>query len=573
MSTRTVAIVGRPNVGKSALFNRLAGRKISIVHDMPGVTRDRITSVCKLGNDPFEIIDTGGIGANVDASFTGQVRAEVEIALAAADVLIFVVDGQDGLAPLDQELAKMLRRTAKPLLLAINKIDVDQHMPRAAEFSRMGFENQIAISAEHNRGILPLVAWTERLLPPAVYEAPDPALRPPIKIAIVGRPNVGKSSLTNAILQDDRTLVSPISGTTRDAVDIPYERHGNRYVLIDTAGIRPRGKVDNSVEVFSVMRSETSIRRSDLCCLVIDATMGVTAQDKKIAGMIQEAHKPCVVAINKWDLIKERTGDKEALTAVLDEIRAELFFLDYAPTLLVSAKTGAEMTRLFKTIERVQKEAQTRIGTGVLNRLFQSAIAAQPPANRGGKRLKILFVTQPDSVSETSFNVPKFILFVNDEKLLDETYRRFLEARLREHAPYTGCPLLFHLRAREARDKSGDTRGQKFGRHPETGGRPTSRAPISRRPAAKILDRPRFRTILFIPSGWRGLPMQTNTESQKKRIYELHLEHRDLDDIIGKLAEKPGQDQLQLQRLKKKKLFVKDQISTLERQLTPDISA
>ncbi len=485
MSTRTVAIVGRPNVGKSALFNRLAGRKISIVHDMPGVTRDRITSVCKLGNDPFEIIDTGGIGANVDASFTGQVRAEVEIALAAADVLIFVVDGQDGLAPLDQELAKMLRRTAKPLLLAINKIDVDQHMPRAAEFSRMGFENQIAISAEHNRGILPLVAWTERLLPPAVYEAQDPALRPPIKIAIVGRPNVGKSSLTNAILQDDRTLVSPISGTTRDAVDIPYERHGNRYVLIDTAGIRPRGKVDNSVEVFSVMRSETSIRRSDLCCLVIDATMGVTAQDKKIAGMIQEAHKPCVVAINKWDLIKERTGDKEALTAVLDEIRAELFFLDYAPTLLVSAKTGAEMTRLFKTIERVQKEAQTRIGTGVLNRLFQSAIAAQPPASRSGKRLKILFVTQPDSVSETSFNVPKFILFVNDEKLLDETYRRFLEARLREHAPYTGCPLLFHLRARDARDKSGDTRGQKFGRHPETGGRPTSRAPISRRPASK----------------------------------------------------------------------------------------
>jgi GTP-binding protein len=378
----------------------------------------------------------------------------------------------------------MLRRTAKPLLLAINKIDVDQHMPRAAEFSRLGFENQIAISAEHNRGILPLVAWAERLLPPAEYQAPDPALRPPIKIAIVGRPNVGKSSLTNAILQDDRTLVSTISGTTRDAIDIPYERHGNRYVLIDTAGIRPRGKVDNSVEVFSVMRSETSIRRADICCLVIDATMGVTAQDKKIAGMIQEAHKPCVVAINKWDLIKERTHDKEALTGVLDEIRAELFFLDYAPTLLVSAKTGAELTRLFKTIERVQKEAQTRIGTGVLNRLFQSAIAAQPPPSRSGKRLKILFVTQPDTVSETSFNVPKFILFVNDEKLLDETYRRFLEARLREHSPYTGCPLLFHLRAREARDKSGDTRGQKFGRHPETGGRP-KRMPISRRSAAK----------------------------------------------------------------------------------------
>jgi GTP-binding protein len=477
MSARTVAIVGRPNVGKSAIFNRLAGRKISIVHDMPGVTRDRITAVCKLGNDPFEIIDTGGIGANVDASFTGQVRAEVEIALAAADVLVFVVDGQDGLTPLDEELARLLRRTAKPLLLAINKIDVDQHMTRAAEFSRLGFENHLSISAEHNRGILPLVAWVERLLPPPIYRDEATAESAPIKIAVVGRPNVGKSSLTNAILSDNRTLVSPISGTTRDAIDIPYERHGNRYVLIDTAGIRPRGKVDNSVEVFSVMRSESSIRRADLCCLVIDATMGITAQDKKIAGMIKEAHKPCVVAINKWDLIKERTEDKEALTAVLEEMRAELFFLDYAPTLLVSAKTGAELTRLFKTIERVQKEAQTRIGTGVLNRVFAAAIAAQPPAAHGGKRLKILFATQPDEVSATSFNVPKFVIFVNDEKLLDENYRRYLEARLREHAPYTGCPLLFHLRAREARDKSNDTRGSKFGRHPETGGKPGPRGP------------------------------------------------------------------------------------------------
>ncbi len=489
--TRTVAIVGRPNVGKSALFNRLAGRKISIVHDMPGVTRDRIVSVCKLGNDAFEIIDTGGIGANVDASFTGQVRAEVEIALAAADVLVFVVDGQDGLTPLDQDLAQLMRRTAKPLLLAINKIDVDQHVPRAAEFSRLGFENHLAISAEHNRGILPLVAWIERLLPPAVYDETAGSGAAPIKIAIVGRPNVGKSSLTNAMLRDARTLVSPISGTTRDAIDIPYERHGNRYVLIDTAGIRPRGKVDNSVEVFSVMRSEGSIRRADLCCLVIDATMGVTAQDKKIAGMIQEAHKPCVVAINKWDLIKERTEDKEALTAVLDEMRSELFFLDYAPTMLVSAKTGAELTRVFKTIERVQKEAQTRIGTGVLNRLFQSAIAAQPPPSRGGKRLKILFVTQPDSISAQRFNVPKFVLFVNDEKLLDDGYRRYLESQLRVHTPYTGLPLLFHMRAREARDTSNDTRGQKFGRRPETGGKPGPRGP--RKPSNRKADKPRRR--------------------------------------------------------------------------------
>ena len=487
--SRTVAIVGRPNVGKSALFNRLAGRKISIVHDMPGVTRDRVVSLCKLGNDPFEIIDTGGIGANVDASFTGQVRAEVDIALSAADVIVFVVDGQDGLTPLDQELAQLLRRTAKPLILAINKIDVDQHGPRAAEFSRLGFENHLAISAEHNRAILPLVAWVERLLPPHIHREEGDPSAPPVNIAIVGRPNVGKSSLTNAILSDERTLVSPISGTTRDAIDIPYERHGNRYVLIDTAGIRPRGKVDNSVEVFSVMRSETSIRRADVCCLVIDATMGVTAQDKKIAGMIQEAHKPCVVAINKWDLIKDRTEDKESLREVLEEMRSELFFVDYAPTMLVSAKTGAELTRLFKTIERVQKEAQTRIGTGGLNRLFQAAGAAHPPPSRGGKRLKILFVTQPDSATESRFNVPKFVLFVNDEKLLDDGYRRYLEARVREHSPYTGSPLLFHMRAREARDKSNDTRGQKFGRHPETGGRPSG----PRKRSNKKADKPKRR--------------------------------------------------------------------------------
>jgi GTP-binding protein len=491
--SRIVAIVGRPNVGKSALFNRLANRKISIVHDQPGVTRDRITAVCKLGNDAFEIIDTGGIGGNVDASFTEQVHAEVDIALAASDVLLFVVDGQDGLTPVDLELARLLRRIDKPLILVVNKIDVDQHAPRAAEFSRLGFENSLSISAEHNRGILPLVAWTERLLPPAVHVEPvSGSAAYPIKIAIVGRPNVGKSSLTNAILADERTLVSPISGTTRDAIDIPYERHGNHYVLIDTAGIRPRGKVDNVVEVFSVMRAEASIRRSDICMLVIDATMGVTAQDKKIAGKIQEARKPCVVAINKWDLIKEKTGDKESLKAVLEEMRAELFFLDYAPTLLVSAKTGAELTRLFKTIERVRNESHDRIGTGVLNRLFTTAIAAHPPSMRGGKRFKVLFATQPEHNKPWPIPVPEFVLFVNDEKLLDDSYRRFIESHIREKAPYTGLPLIFHFRARTPRETANDTRGSKFGRHPETGGKSVPRGPRPKHSNRKA-DKPKQR--------------------------------------------------------------------------------
>jgi GTP-binding protein len=486
----TVAIVGRPNVGKSALFNRLAGRRISIVHDQPGVTRDRIVATCKLGRAPFTIVDTGGIGGNVDLSFTEQVHTEVEIALESSDLVLFVVDGHAGLNPVDSELARRLRKTDKPLLLVINKIDDDKHLANANDFGRLGFPHPILVSAEHNRGTDGLVAQIEARLPAGGDEPEDAAAGAPIKIAIVGRPNVGKSSLTNAILGDARTLVSPISGTTRDAIDIPYERHGHRYMLIDTAGIRARTKVDSSVEFFSVTRSEASIKKADLCVLVIDATMGITMQDKKIAGLIQEGHKPCVIAVNKWDLIKERTDTKEGLNEEIEKLRSELFFLDYAPLLLCSAKTGAELGRLFKTIERVQKEAQTRVGTGVLNRVFATAIAAQPPPMRSGKRLKILFVTQPDSVSAVSFNVPKFVLFVNDEKLLDESYRRYLEARLREHAPYTGSPLLFHLRARTPRDKANDTRGQKFGRRPETGGRPPTGP---RKPSNKKAERPRRR--------------------------------------------------------------------------------
>jgi GTP-binding protein len=322
------------------------------------------------------------------------------------------------------------------------------------EFTRLGFPDTVAISAEHDRGIGELVERISIKLPPAeklTEEEQAAAQTVPVAVAIVGRPNVGKSSLTNAILQDERTLVSEISGTTRDAIDVPYERHGNRYILIDTAGLRPRTKVDNSVEFFSATRSESSIRRADLCLLVIDATAGVTAQDKKIAGMIQEARKPCVVAVNKWDLIKERTDDKEALKEVLEEFRSELFFLDYAPLMLVSAKTGAELTRLFKTIERIRKESSDRIGTGVLNRLLKTATTAHPPPSQGSKRLKILYGTQADRVSRSPISIPEIVLFVNDEKLLVESYRRFLEARIREKTPYTGLPLLFHMRARESR--------------------------------------------------------------------------------------------------------------------------
>ena len=448
--SRTVAIVGRPNVGKSALFNRLAGRKISIVHDMPGVTRDRIAAECRLANDPFQMLDTGGIGAGVDADFTEQVHAEVEIAVISADLLLFVVDGQEGMSPLDQELARMLRRADRPLILVVNKIDHAKHSAYMDEFTKLGFHPIVAISAEHNHGISELVDRIDALLPRP--EEQEKAVKPPVKVAIVGRPNVGKSSLTNAILQDERTLVSPISGTTRDAIDVPYRRGDQDYTLIDTAGIRPRGKVNNSVEVFSVMRSEGSIRRADLCCLVIDASMGVTAQDKKIAGMIQEARKPCVVAVNKWDLIEAETTDKEALRAKLASFQAELFFLHYAPLVLLSAKTGASLERLFKKVENVREASRKRIGTGPLNRLINAALTQQPPAIRTGKRFKILYATQPEPKGRGPIPVPEVVVFCNKSDLLDSSYKKFLDTRIREEQPWPGLPILLHFRERKARD-------------------------------------------------------------------------------------------------------------------------
>ena len=449
--SRTVAIVGRPNVGKSALFNRLAGRKIAIVHDQPGVTRDRIRAECRLGRAPFAIFDTGGIGADADLSFKEQVQTEADIAIATSDVILFVVDGQDGLTPVDSVLARMLRRAGKPIVVAVNKIDHAKHGSLAGDFDELGFEHILSISAEHSHGIGDLVELLESFLPEFIEQ---PAEDPPLKITIIGRPNVGKSSLTNAILGSDRTMVSPISGTTRDAVDIEYKRGGKSYILIDTAGIRQRGKVDNSVEVFSVMRSETSVKRADLCCLVIDAEMGVTSQDKKIANLIQEAKKPCVIAVNKVDLIKERTDGKEKLKAFLETITSELFFLPYAPTVLLSAKTGEDIGRLFRMFDKVQAASKQRIATGPLNRLIESAFTQQPAAIRKGKRFKVVYATMPETSTHTAIPIPEFVLFVNNATLLDEHYRRFLEASIREVSPFTGLPIVFRFRSREKRGEA-----------------------------------------------------------------------------------------------------------------------
>ncbi|MEY2598291.1 MAG: hypothetical protein RLZZ142_550, partial [Verrucomicrobiota bacterium] len=454
---RSVAIVGRPNVGKSALFNRLVGKKISIVHDMPGVTRDRIVAVCERGRTPFQLVDTGGIGADVDVEFTEQVRQEVDIALESSDLLLFVVDGQLGMTGVDADIARLLRRVSKPLILVVNKIDHASHQTLPAEFTRLGFSPVVPVSAEHDLGTGALLDRIEALLPADPEGEAEARRAEPLKIALVGRPNVGKSSLTNAILEDTRTLVSPISGTTRDAVDIPYQRGDQRYTLIDTAGIRPKGKRSDSVEIFSVMRSEASIERADLCCLVLDLSQGVSSQDKRIAGMIVEARKPCVVVLNKWDLIEERTRDKEGLRKELEKVRSDLFFLSYAPLVMLSAKTGAALERLFKKIENVREGASRRLGTGPLNRIFSAAMTNHPPALKSGRRFKILYATQPEARGRAVISVPEVVLFCNEKGLLEDGYQRFLEARIREVEPWEGLPIRFVLRERAAR--TGSQRG------------------------------------------------------------------------------------------------------------------
>jgi len=446
----SVAIIGRPNVGKSVLFNRLAGRKIAIVHDQPGITRDRISAICERGARPFEVWDTGGILGAGETELTAQVRRAVEEALAESDLLLLVVDARDGLTPIDQELGRLLRRSRKPILLVVNKIDNEKHESLAADFDSLGFETTVSISAEHNRGVSELLKEIEKLLPSPTQQITQPSTLSlqPIALAIIGRPNVGKSSLINAIMQSERAIVSELPGTTRDSIDIVYQRDGEQFRFIDTAGIRRHGKLSSSVEVFSVMRAERSIRRADLCVLIVDLTSGVTAQDKRIAGLIQEARKAALVVLNKWDLVKPKRRASQTIRELATEARARIFFLDYAPVLVASARTGENIERLFATVDKIDRAAAARIGTGALNRLMRAAFAANPPPMVKGKRLKLFYATQSAGSSQRALQPPEFVLFVNDPRLLPRVYARYLEARIRKAEPYTGWPILLTLRPR-----------------------------------------------------------------------------------------------------------------------------
>ena len=463
----TVALVGRPNVGKSALFNRLAGRRISIVHDQPGVTRDRITATCDKGPFPFDLIDTGGIGGGADESFSQEVETEVAIARETADIILFVMDGREGLHPVDEELARKLRLSSTSVIPVVNKLDHLELENHEAEFSRLGFdEAPAAVSAAHGIGM-------ERLLDRIIdkftelgvdadalataREHPDGMAA--MRIAIVGKPNAGKSSLINAIMKDNRTIVSDVAGTTRDAVDIPYSRSDRDYVLIDTAGIRTKNQRDSTVEVFSAMRTEKSIHRAHICILVIDAHRGISAQDRKIARIILAAGKPCVVVMNKFDLYHPEDKFRERLEMLTKDTGEDLFFLHYAPQIAVSAKDREFLNQVFKGIEKVRKAAVNAPTTAFLNTMLEDAMRAYPPpARKSGHHLKLYYATLAKKEVPTPMPVPRFVLFVNKRLYLSQNYKKYLENEIRKVSPFTGLPIIFDVREKKKKDaKQGKT--------------------------------------------------------------------------------------------------------------------
>lgn len=452
---RTVAIVGRPNVGKSALFNRLAGKEISLVYDRPGVTRDRVTYDIRLGGIPCLLVDTGGLGLD-EGGFEEAIQAEVEIALSSATDIIFVVDGREGLHVLDTEVAKRLRKSKSNVVLTINKVDHDEAAPFINEFKRLGFKKTVVISAAHGRGTRDLVSaviedWAEE------EEDKDQAglRKQPFRIALVGKPNVGKSSLVNALLNEDRVIVSPIAGTTRDSVDTEFEREGERYSIIDTAGLRRRSKLKDPLEAAMGGRTAHAINRSQVCMLMLDADRGPETQDLKIASLIRDADKPCIIVVNKWDLApaSEEGGSKETGAAFKrkyqESVRETLFFLNYAPLVFISAANKNNLGSLFKAVQEINESRKVKMGTGPLNRILIKSMEQQTPPRSGGRIFKIYYATQRPA---DEGGIPTIVAFVNDPKLLTEPYRRYMEANIRKEFPLTGCPIRWELRAKTASD-------------------------------------------------------------------------------------------------------------------------
>ena len=483
-----IAIVGRPNVGKSALFNRIVKRRIAIVHDQPGVTRDRVSVEAEWNGKNFTLVDTGGIGLlrreKAADIITKAALEQVEMAIEAASTIIFVVNVQEGIVPLDREVAQRLRASGKPILVAVNKVDTSLAEKNLDEFSRLGFEKMFPVSAIHGEGIQALMDAATAYLPapsgeecgadgtesdePTEDEAVEfkPRKKGPLRLAIVGRPNVGKSSIINALTKSERVIVSPIPGTTRDSVDVPFEveTEGGRekYVLVDTAGIRKTRSIDDSVEFFSVQRSQEAIARCDIAILVLDAEAGILEQDKKIADHIVENHRACILVVNKWDLFDEKIRERRKEEIVSREnkdnrsapkvmttlgefgewVQGKLFFLDYAPVIFTSAKSGFHLDRLLEAIRYVAAQLQQKIPTAILNRTLHDAVEKRQPVSAAGHRLKFYYATQVRQ------SPPAFLLFVNRDELFSDPYKKYLAGELRRAFGYEGCPITFVPKAR-----------------------------------------------------------------------------------------------------------------------------
>ena len=438
MSKPVVAVVGRPNVGKSTLFNALAGERISIVKDTPGVTRARIYADVNWLDYHFTMIDTGGIEPDSRDVILSQMREQAEIAIATADVIIFLTDVRQGLQDSDSKVADMLRRSGKPVVLVVNKVDsFEKFMPDVYEFYNLGIGDPFPISAASMLGLGDMLDEVVKHFPDYAKDEEEDE-RP--KVAIIGKPNVGKSSLINKLAQEDRVIVSDIAGTTRDAIDTDITYDGKEYVFIDTAGLRRKNKIKEEIERYSIIRAVTAVERADVCIIVIDATEGVTEQDAKIAGIAHERGKGIIIAVNKWDAIEK---DDKTIYRHTEKIRQILSFMPYAEIIFISAKSGQRLNKIFELIDVVIANNSMRVATGVLNEIVTEAVAMQQPPSDKGKRLRIYYTTQ------VAVKPPTFVIFVNDKELMHFSYTRYLENRIRETFGFRGTALKFIIRERK----------------------------------------------------------------------------------------------------------------------------
>lgn len=437
-----VAVVGRPNVGKSTLFNALAGERISIVKDTPGITRDRIYADVDWLDRTFTLIDTGGIEPDSKDVILSQMRAQAQIAIDTADVILFLVDVKQGLVDADSKVADMLRRSRKPVLLVVNKVDSqDKYMADVYEFYNLGMGEPYAISAANRMGLGDLLDQVVALFPEGGEEEEEDE-RP--RVAIVGKPNVGKSSLINRLLGEERLIVSDIAGTTRDAVDTEVTHNGREYVFIDTAGLRRKNKIKEELEKYMIVRTVGAVERAEIVVLVIDAVEGVTEQDAKIAGIAHERGKAVIIAVNKWDAVEK---DDKTIYRVTEKVRNTLSYMPYAEILFVSAKTGQRLDKLFDMIDMVSENHAMRVATGVLNEIMSEAVALQQPPTDKGKRLRLYYITQ------VAVKPPTFVIFVNSKELMHFSYTRYIENQIRETFGFRGTPLRFIIRERNEKEQ------------------------------------------------------------------------------------------------------------------------